>query len=96
MQKTYEIAFTKNAEKFFKTHPDVLKLYIKALNSLLFGENPAAVDIKRIKGKNGEYYRIRIGDCRVIYTIINGKIVVVMTLAAGNRGDIYKKLNGLK
>jgi mRNA interferase RelE/StbE len=32
----------------------------------------------------------------VIYAVINGKIVVISTLLAGARGDIYKKMGGLK
>jgi len=31
-----------------------------------------------------------------VYTIINGTIVVVSTLLAGSRGDVYKKMSGLK
>ena len=63
---------------------------------MLFGDNPESVDVKRIKGKRSDYYRIRIGDYRVIYTIIRGKIVVINTLLAGARGDLYKKMSGLK
>jgi mRNA interferase RelE/StbE len=54
------------------------------------------VDVKRIKGRHNDYYRIRIGGYRVVYTVISGKIVVICTLHAGVRGDIYKKMNGLK
>ena len=42
------------------------------------------------------YYRIRLGDYRVVYAVINGKIVVITTLLAGSRGDVYKKMSGLK
>ena len=37
------------------------------------------------------YFRIRLGEYRVIYAVINGKIIVINTLLAGARGDIYKK-----
>lgn len=41
------------------------------------------------------HYRMRIGDYRVVYTVIAGNIVVIDTLLAGPRGDIYIKMYGL-
>ena len=92
----YEIQYIKAADKFFKKHEDIRKQYEEAIKELLVGEHPEKVDLKKIKGRKNEYYRIRLGDWRVIYTLINGKIIVIATLAAGSRGDIYKKLDGLK
>ena len=60
------------------------------------GEHPERVDVKRIKGKRNDYYRIRLGGYRVVYAVINGKIIVVTTILAGSRGDVYKKMDGLK
>ena len=62
----------------------------------MLNDHPESVDLKRLKGKHAAYYRIRIGDFRVIYTVMNGKIIVVYTVFAGSRGDIYKKIGGLK
>ncbi len=93
---SYEIEYTKAAEKFFKDHEDVRKEYKDAINELLVGEHPESVDVKRIKGKRNNYYRIKLGGYRVIYTLINDKIIVVCTILAGPRGDVYKKTNGLK
>ena len=36
------------------------------------------------------------GGCRIVYAIINGKIIVISTLPAEARGDVYKKMSGLK
>ena len=52
--------------------------------------------MKRIKGKRSIYYRIRLGGWRVIYAVINGKIIVVTTILAGSRGDIYKKAKDIR
>ena len=79
----FEIQYTKAAEKFFTVHEDVRIKYEEAVKSLMFGEHPESVDVKRIKGKRSTYYRIRLGEWRVIYTIIDGRIIVVMTLLAG-------------
>ena len=93
---TYEIQYTKVAEKFFKKHEDVRKEYEDSIRELLVGEHPENVDVKRINGKNNAYYRIRLGNWRVVYTVIKGRIVVVRTVLAGPRGDVYKKMGGLK
>ncbi len=92
----YEIHYTKAAEKYLKKHEDIRNAYEDAIKELLIGEHPEAVDIKKIKGKRHDYFRIRIGDHRIIYTVINGMIVVIQTLLAGSRGDIYKKMEVLK
>ena len=93
---TYEIQYTKAADKFFKTHEDVRTEYKEALKEILVGEHPEKVDVKRIKGRKNDYYRIRLGACRVIYTVINGKVVAIKTILTGTRGDVYKKMDGLK
>ncbi len=92
----YEIQYTKAAEKFFQVHKDIREQYKAAIAKLLVGDNSEQVDVKRIRGKRNSYYRIRIGGYRIIYTVINGRIVVVNTVMAGSRGDIYKKMDGLK
>ena len=93
---SYDIRYTKVAEKFFKIHEDVRDQYEAAIKELLVGEHPERVDVKKIKGKRSDYYRIRLGDYRVVYALINGTIVVVNTSLAGARGDVYKKMGGLK
>lgn len=93
---TFQIQYTKAAEKFFREHEDVREAYRAAIRELLAGDHPEKVDVKRIRGKRNDYFRIRIGNWRVVYAVINGKIVVIQTLLAGSRGDVYKKMDGLK
>ena len=92
----YEIQYTKAAEKFFKAHEDVRAAYREAIHRLLAGDHPEEVDVKRIRGKRNDYFRIRLGSWRVVYAVINGKVVVITTLLAGACGDVYKKMDGLK
>lgn len=70
--------------------------YEDAIKALLYGSRAQRVDVKKIKGKRNDYYRVRLGEYRVVYALIGGKIVVITTLLAGSRGDVYKKMNGLK
>ena len=95
-QFEYVIQYTKVADKFFKTHEEVREQYEDAIKELLVGDHPEKVDVKRIKGKRNDYYPIRLGEYRVVYAIINEKIVVINTMLAGVRGDIYIKMSGLK
>jgi mRNA interferase RelE/StbE len=92
----YEIQYTKAADKFLRNHETVRSQYEEAVREILVGEHPEMVDVKRIKGKRNDYFRIRLGDYRIVYAIINKKIVVINTLLAGSRGDVYKKMGGLK
>lgn len=92
----YEIQYTKAADKFLRNNEDIRTQYEAAIQELLVGDHPEKVDVKRIRGKRNDYYRIRLGGCRVVYAIINGKIVVISTLLAGSRGDVYKKMSGLR
>ena len=93
---SYEIQYTKAADKFLKTHENVRMQYESAIEELLVGDHPEKVDVKRIRGKRNDYYRIKLGSYRVVYAIINGKIIVISTILAGARGDVYKKMSGLK
>lgn len=94
--KEYEIQYTKAADKFFKKHEDIREKYQEAIRELISGEHPESVDVKQIKGSLNCYYRIRLGEYRVVYAVINGRIIVILTLMAGSRGDIYKKTKKLR
>lgn len=93
---TYEIEYTKVADKYFRTHEDIRNSYESAIYKLLTGDHPESIDVKRIKGKRNEYYRIRLGGVRIVYTVIGKNVIVVTTILAGSRGDVYKKMTGLK
>lgn len=85
----FQIQYTKVADKFLKAHEDVRDQYEAAIKELLVGDHLEKVDVKRIKGKRNNYYRMKLGGYRVVYAIINGKIVVIKTVLAGTRGDVY-------
>ncbi|WP_399168192.1 type II toxin-antitoxin system RelE/ParE family toxin [Tepidibacillus sp. HK-1] len=49
-------------------------------------------DVKKLKGN--EYYRLRIGDIRVIFTK-NDKELIILVIDIGNRGQVYEGLLNL-
>lgn len=91
-----EVEYAKEADKFFKQHEKVRKTFKENIEKRIRRDHPESVDVKRLQGKQGVYYRMRIGGYRVIYTVTDGEIVVVYALYAGSRGDIYKGISGLK
>lgn len=85
--KRYEIIIEKLAEKFITKLPKPEKERIlKAIFEL-----PNGTDIKQLKGKKSKgFYRLRVGDYRIIYSINNEKLIIYV-VDAGNRGQIYNK-----
>ena len=83
----YTIIIEKLAEKFIVKLPKSEKENVlKAIYKL-----PEGSDIKRLKGKNSKgLYRLRAGDYRIIYTV-NNQQLIVLVVDAGNRGDIYNR-----
>lgn len=80
----YQIFIEKKARKFINKLPkqDKVRL-LNAINELPKG------DIKPIQGYE-KYFRLRVGDYRIIYTLHNDNLIICV-IDAGNRGDIYKK-----
>ncbi len=80
----YKIVIRKSAEKFIeKQPPKQQKRILEAIMKL-----PYDGDIKSYKGHDG-YFRLRVGDYRVIYTVDHGILTVTVT-SADNRGQVYK------
>ncbi len=81
----YKIVIKKKAKKFIDKLPKNEKQRIvNAIKMLPNGE-----DIKKLKG-HSDLLRLRVGDYRIIYTVENGELLIIV-IDAGNRGEIYKK-----
>lgn len=81
----YRIIIKKPAKKFIDRLPQKDKQRIVAAIEQL----PDSGDIKKLQG-HGEYYRLRVGDYRIIYTVDNGELLICI-VDAGNRGQIYNR-----
>ena len=78
-----QIIITKTAEKSIKRLNEPIKSkIISGIKKLPFG------DIKKLKGYEN-YYRLRIGDYRILYMINDMSLVIVDVLP---RGEAYKKI----
>jgi mRNA interferase RelE/StbE len=79
-------------------HPDAQKVYANADKALAkkiarcfeqLEQTPRShPNIKALKGDYSGYYRYRIGDYRVIYTI-EDKLVQVFIIAIAHRSEVY-------
>ncbi|KXG44756.1 type II toxin-antitoxin system RelE family toxin [Tepidibacillus decaturensis] len=84
MNQNYKIVINKNALKFInKQDTQQRKRILSAIYGLPKG------DVKKLKGN--EYYRLRIGDIRVIFTK-NDKELIILVIDIGNRGQVYEGL----
>lgn len=81
----YKIIFEKEAQKFLDRQDKAkrLRLY-RAIYKL-----PGGTDIKKLKGHN--LYRLRVGDCRILYTV-DDAIRLIDIEHIDNRGDVYKRM----
>lgn len=84
---SYSIQIEKTAAKFIQKLPAPDKeRVLKAINKL-----PDEGDIKQLKGqKSAGFFRLRVGNYRIIYTVDHGRLIVCVA-DAGNRGQIYNK-----
>ena len=82
----YQIELSKNAIKFLQ------KLDKKSLYRIqgaieLLGENPRPPKSKKLT--NESYWRVRVGDYRIIYEIRDNRLLIVIIKIA-KRSDVYK------
>ena len=83
--QTYKIIFEKEAQKFLDKQDKSKRLGLyRAIYRL-----PEGTDIKKLKGHN--LYRLRVGDCRILYTV-DDFIRLIDIESIDNRGDVYKRL----
>jgi mRNA interferase RelE/StbE len=85
----YEVRVGRDAEDFIrKQNKIVQRQLLRRLHDL--ADNPRPSGCRMLKGMDN-LYRIRSGDYRIVYTIEDA-ILRILVVAAGHRKDIYTKL----
>jgi mRNA interferase RelE/StbE len=82
----YTVEITSSAQRQFKKFPGAIQDQLIS-KILALEDNPRPSGVKKLQVF--EYYRIRIGDYRVVYSI-NDKVHLVKVLDLGHRKDIYR------
>jgi len=83
----YAVVFDRSANKTFQSLDRPLQLrlleHIEAL-----ADNPRPPGVKKLKGHH-EHWRIRVGNYRVIYTLRDQQLIVLI-LKIGHRREVYR------
>lgn len=87
MSKKYQVLFDKKYVKDLKYIENSYRQAIIATANAL-GDNPRPHGYIKLKGFDN-LFRIRIGPYRLIYTIQDDKLIVLV-LELGDRKDVYK------
>jgi mRNA interferase RelE/StbE len=83
----FEIRFKPSARREFRGLPGPVQVRIAPRLQALT-RNPRPPGVRKLSGGE-EFYRVRVGDYRVVYAIDDGARVV-MVLKIGHRGDVYR------
>lgn len=88
MHKKYRVVFEK---KYIKDLKHIHAAYHEAIKTacLSLGINPRPDGYIKLKGTD-DLFRIRVGPYRIIYTIQDDKLIVLV-LEIGDRKDIYRR-----
>jgi mRNA interferase RelE/StbE len=84
---TYRIEFAKQAAKQFRSIPIREQQRLRPKIDALITE-PRHDGVVKLSGKEA-LYRIRVGDYRIIYTIQDDRLLVLI-LKIGHRKDVYR------
>jgi len=82
--------YSKDADKFLKKHPSEKEKLIKEIKKLILfldGET-VNIDLKKLTGSWGGFYRIRKGQIRIILQIDSNELSILI-YAIDFRGNIY-------
>lgn len=83
----YEVRITPTALKQLARVPKAARSRIDA-HLLTLAENPRPQGVKKLEGSD-DLYRIRVGDCRVLY-YVRDAVLLVLVVKVGQRGGFYK------
>ncbi len=84
----WQVIITRKAERTLKRLPqDVVRRLSAAIDAL--ADDPRHAGSQKLVGFD-DLYRIRVGDWRIIYTIEDDKLLVLV-LTVAPRGQAYKK-----
>jgi mRNA interferase RelE/StbE len=89
-EKKYKIEFTKECRKSLKNLPTKIKNKIIGIIHQL-EKNPYTCNSKKLKAKEN-VYRIRQGDYRIIYEIINEELIIVIIDIKKRDDRTYKNI----
>lgn len=85
----YTILYKKSFEKDLRKLPDKIRSSIYK-TILELSKEPRPKGSKKLRSQDN-LYRYRVGDYRIIYQIIDEKLIIII-INSGHRKDIYSKI----
>jgi mRNA interferase RelE/StbE len=89
VNSSYKLSFSKESikelNKMEKSKAAKIVKAIENLSNKPYGHSQT----KKMKGYEGDFYRLRVGDYRIIYEVIENQLLIVI-VRIGARGGIYK------
>ncbi len=86
----YQIEFLPCARKELSSlHRDAQKRIGRKIDSLSI--NPRPHGVEKLEGKRGSFYRLRVGDYRILYEI-QDEILLVLVIKVGHRREVYRRM----
>ena len=84
---SYEVSYSKQAIKTLARMPkNQAEKIVAKVEQLAQNPEAQAANVKKLQGS--DYYRLRVGDYRVIYSMDNGRLTITV-VKVGSRGDVY-------
>lgn len=88
--KVYKVEFSESCcLKYFNKLPKNIKEQIISYLKFNLSQSPKEIG-DPLKGKLTGYWRARVGNYRIIYTV-EEDVLVVLVVKIGHRKDVYKK-----
>lgn len=85
----YRVEFTTAAARDFRGLDASSRKRIGRKIDALSAE-PRPVGVRQLTDADGRFYRLRVGDFRIIYQV-DDAVVVVLVIRIGNRRDVYRR-----
>jgi len=83
----YQLVIARAAQRGLKSLPRPIAARIDA-RILALADNPRPPDVKKLRVP-GSMYRIRVGDYRVVYQILDREVIVIV-VRVGHRREVYR------
>ena len=89
MPARYRVQILPAAARALAAFPHDVQRRIDA-KILSLADNPRPPGVEKLAGEEA-LYRVRAGDSRVVYSI-EDKVLLVLVVRIGNRGEVYRRL----